>query len=276
VSELYRALAAFAAAPGPGLARAAEALELAVPSAAEHHEVFDVELHPYASVYLGAEGMLGGDARDRVAGFWRALGAVPPAEPDHLAALLGTLATLAEDRAPQAVAARRALLWEHLLSWLPLWLDRLETLAPAALAPWGRLLAEALAAEAESSGPPSSPPAALRQAPALDEEDLVRGLLTPIRSGFILTRHDLARAALELGLGVRLGDRALALQSLLVQDAPAVLARLAGHAAATAERLRQSPLAFRPVSAWWAERAEATAGRLRGLESEAKEVARAR
>ena len=62
-------------------------------------------------VYLGAEGMLGGAARDRVAGFWRALGLVPPAEPDHLAALLGLAAALADASAtsasPRRAAARR-------------------------------------------------------------------------------------------------------------------------------------------------------------------------
>jgi sulfite exporter TauE/SafE len=36
--------------------------------------------------------MLGGAARERVAGFWRAVGLVPPPEPDHLAALLGLAA----------------------------------------------------------------------------------------------------------------------------------------------------------------------------------------
>lgn len=273
MNELLRALGAFVAAPGPELAAAARALELRVPSRVEHHEVFDVELHPYASVYLGPEGMLGGEARDRIAGFWRALGAVPPAEPDHLAALLGALATLAEDPAPEAAAARRVLLWEHVLSWLPVWLDRLEALAPRSLRAWGALLGEALAAEATSSGPPPALPAALREAPGLDEDDLLRGLLTPIRSGFIVTRHDLARAALELGLGVRLGDRALALESLLAQDAPAVLARLAGHAEASAERLR-SRRAFLPVTGWWAERAVASASRLRSLGEELEKAAK--
>ena len=79
--------------------------------------------YPYASVYLGAEGMLGGEARDRVAGFWRALGLVPPAEPDHLAALLGLYAALADAEEPRRTSrpaaapaqARRALLHEHLL-----------------------------------------------------------------------------------------------------------------------------------------------------------------
>ncbi|HAC46500.1 MAG TPA: hypothetical protein DCF65_10605, partial [Chloroflexi bacterium] len=86
-----------------------------------------LQLWPYASIYVGAEGKLGGEARDRVAGFWRALHLTPPAEPDHLAALLGLYATLADMEAAEQDPARRqlrrssrqALLWEHLLSWLP-------------------------------------------------------------------------------------------------------------------------------------------------------------
>lgn len=42
----------------------------------------------YASVYLGPDGALGGEGTDRAAGFWRAIGITPPAEPDHLTALL--------------------------------------------------------------------------------------------------------------------------------------------------------------------------------------------
>jgi hypothetical protein len=38
---------------------------------------------PYAAVYLGAEGGFGGEAADRVAGFWRAIG-VPPPGPNQI------------------------------------------------------------------------------------------------------------------------------------------------------------------------------------------------
>ena len=74
--------------------------------------------------------MLGGETADRVAGFWRALGGEPPAEPDHLAALLGLYVGLVElgvrgrRRPPRRLLqrARAALLWEHLLSWVPMFL----------------------------------------------------------------------------------------------------------------------------------------------------------
>jgi len=109
--ELFRALAALAESPGPGQARIASTLGL--PGTAdppEHTELFALQLYPYASVYVGAEGMLGGEARDRVAGFWRALRRVPPHEPDHLTVLLALYAALAEQERDDPDRARR-LLW---------------------------------------------------------------------------------------------------------------------------------------------------------------------
>ena len=95
--EIFRALGALLEPPSPGHERLAAALELGpLPPAADHTDLFDFQLYPYASVYLGAEGMLGGEARDRIAGFWRALGLTPPPEPDHLAVMLGLYAGLCE------------------------------------------------------------------------------------------------------------------------------------------------------------------------------------
>ncbi|HUQ31175.1 MAG TPA: molecular chaperone TorD family protein, partial [Pyrinomonadaceae bacterium] len=138
--EIFRALAVLAEPPTEETARLAEALEMdAVPSADEHTELFIFQLYPYASVYLGAEGMMGGEARDRVAGFWRALGGVPPAEADHLSVILALYSRLAEledeESGKPALragwrGARRAFLWEHLLSWLPVYLSKLSEIAP--------------------------------------------------------------------------------------------------------------------------------------------------
>ena len=82
--ELLRALTVLAEPPGPAHARVADALGFSeAPAASDFGDVFLFQLYPYASVHVGAEGMMGGDARQRVAGFWRALGRTPPAEPDH-------------------------------------------------------------------------------------------------------------------------------------------------------------------------------------------------
>lgn len=254
--ELFRALASYCESPGGAVAAA---LELPLPAAADQAELFSFQLYPYASVYLGAEGMLGGEARDRVAGFWRALGAAPPREPDHLAALLGLYADFAEQTGERARHLRHALLWEHLLPWLPAWLARVEEIAPPAYRAWGGLLRDALLAESVELGPPAGPPLHLRLAPPAEG---LASLLAAARSGVILTRSDLARCARELGLGLRQGERRYALEALLGQDASGAVRWLVTEAGRQAALHRSLPDAWRPVAGHWAGRADATARQL--------------
>ena len=87
--ELFRALGSLAEPPAAVGREIADALDLgSLPDPAAHSYLFDQQLPPYASVYLGPEGMLGGDARDRIAGFWRALDLTPPGESDHITTML--------------------------------------------------------------------------------------------------------------------------------------------------------------------------------------------
>lgn len=73
--ELLRALGSLVEEPSPEHRGVACALGLPEPpSPAVHQRVVASQRWPYASVYLGQEGMMGGEARDRIAGFRRALG----------------------------------------------------------------------------------------------------------------------------------------------------------------------------------------------------------
>ncbi len=241
--ELIRSLAVLIEAPEAGAGPLAEALGLpSVPTASEYSDVFLFQLYPYASVHLGPEGMMGGEARDRVSGFWRALGLTPPAEPDHLAALLGLYASLAdrESELPPAEVAlsrqtRRALLEEHLAPWAFAFLDRCVELAPPAYARWAALLRDVLREE-WGAEVPDKLPLHLRDAPALPDprdggaDDFVGGLLAPLRSGMIVTRADLAAIAGRTALGLRAGERRYALEHLLAQDPRPVLLALAAEA----------------------------------------------
>ena len=93
--ELLRALGAIA--DNPADARAAcRALGVPELDSHEHTEFFVLNCPPYASVYLGPDGALGGEGADRVAGFWRVIGISPPAEPDHLSSLLSLYASLGQ------------------------------------------------------------------------------------------------------------------------------------------------------------------------------------
>ena len=284
--ELFRALAALVEPPtDSGAAQVAEALGLGQPpEASEHTELFAFQLYPYASVYLGAEGMMGGEARDRVAGFLAALGLVPPAEPDHLSVMLAIYARLCELGEGEADPARRdgwrrarrAFLWEHLLSWLPAYLDKLRGLAPPFYAHWGALLEEALLEEARAAGPPTTLSLHLREPLNLIDpraagyEAFLSSLLAPARAGLIITRADLSRAARALGLGTRVGERRFMLRALFGQDARATLGWLAREADDWGVRHRRHEDVFGPAARVWRGRAEAAAALCRELAASAE------
>lgn len=280
-AEIVRALGALCEPSTQRSPVLAEALGLErAPEPEEFVEAFVLQLYPYASVYLGAEGMLGGEARDRVAGFWRALGLTPPPEPDHLAALLGLYASLIEavedepdsPRAALLDRARAALLWEHLSSWLGPYLHKMDE-APAPYAGWAKMLRAVLAAEEARTRPPSQLPLALREATDLPDDDAAprewtQALLAPARSGMILTRADLARGARTIGLGVRLGERAFILRTMLEQDAYTVTGWLASEASSWIDVHESAPTGDGEVARWWAGRARHTAEVLRNLTRE--------
>jgi TorA maturation chaperone TorD len=283
--ELFRALAALAESPAKELAPLAEALLIGpLPDAHAYTELFIFQLYPYASVYLGAEGMIGGDARQLIAGFWRTLGQSPPNEPDHLALMLALYARLRELEDQESESLRREswqharliFLWEHLLSWLPVYLSKLETIAPPFYREWGKVLMKALMTEAASAGAPLHLPLHLRESKGLvdpraggEVAEFLQSLLSPVRSGMILVRSDLAHAARQLNLGLRLGERSFILKALFGQNPQGMLEWLSGEAKMWIKRhrLMREPLGV--VAAFWEERAAATLSLLEELKLDA-------
>jgi hypothetical protein len=143
---------------------------------------------------------------------------------------------------------------------------------------WAALLGDALSAEAAAlsvSGAPGQLPLHLRAAPGcLDPrregeglESFLASLLAPVRSGIILVRADLARAARELGLGLRLGERRLVLKAMFEQDPRPVLGWLAAEANAWADKRQPAVPAVAPLAAYWQDRAAATARLLSELKA---------
>jgi hypothetical protein len=270
-AELLRALGALVDPPRDALAPIAEVLGLPrPPTVAEHSDLFTFQLHPYASVHLGPEGQLGGIARDRVAGFLRALGATPPAEPDHLAVLLrgyAQLVDLAEDGADRACHARTVMLHEHLWPWVPRFARRAGELGAAPYVRWAEVLEQTIVAEVATVGDAPVLSAHLREAEDLHDPaevssaEFLQGLLAPARSGLIIARADLARLASELGIGLRIGERAFTLRALLAQDAAGTLARLADEA----DRQRELVPGTDETAGFWRTRLAATATWLREL-----------
>jgi TorA maturation chaperone TorD len=268
--ELLRALGAFADSPADARTAAA-ALGLAAPSAAEHTDTFVLNCPPYAAVYLGPDGALGGEGADRAAGFWRAIGITPPAEPDHLTALLSLYASLgdaaADARRPATAAvlgrSAAALFAEHLWPWLPAYLDAVGDLAIPALDRWAAITRRAIAAERAARPAPAGLPLALRSAPEPPGpggrlSDLTAALTTPARSGIILTRRRLARGAGEAGVGHRIGERRFALRAMLDQDPAATLDWL-GQEAARWQRRHAGRVPGDAAGRWWSARAGRTA-----------------
>jgi len=290
--ELLRALAVLGEPPTAAHARLADAVGLhGAPTPPEYTEAFVLGLSPYASVHLGPEGMIGGEARDRIAGFWRAVGQTPPAEPDHLGALLGLYAWLAErgegvgnDGAPDpsvppeatsadaahavlVARARDALLHEHIAPWLPMFLERVESLG-GFYAGWAALLARTVEGELVAAPPPARLPLHLRDAPPLADpreegaSAFLAALLAPVRSGMIVTRFDLVRIARGLDLGARIGERRWVLEHLLGLEPECVLAALSKHARAAAAAHARRRAVAGDMALWWQARAAATAALL--------------
>lgn len=279
--ELFRALAVLCEPPEPSHVWVAEALGMtAAPTAAEHTDAFVLGVPLYASVHLGPEGMIGGEARDRIAGFWRAVGQTPPAEPDHLGALLGLYAGLAEaatgDDAESVLAdrARLALLHEHLASWVPALLERVAE-PDGAYREWAALLGRALEEEVASSPSSDELSVHLREAPGMADPRsegsaaFIGSLLAPVRSGMIVTRHDLARMGRGLGLGVRMGERRFSLESMLGQEAEGVLTALADYAGEAADAHDARGARYGETAEWWRDRARAAEALLRTLAADA-------
>jgi hypothetical protein len=258
----------------------ARLLDLPPFTAADHTEAFVLHLPPYAGIYGGPTGKLGDEGADRVAGLWRALGLEPPTAPDHLTALLLLYAELGEAAGATAHDttrrrldhARTTLLWEHLWSWLPAYLDavtvhagRTDPAAATALGAWAALCRAGLEREARLSTAPPGLPLALRSAPpplgpTEGPDEILDALTVPLRTGFVLTYADLRDAATSAGLGLRRGERRYALAALLEQDHDAVLSWAGRHAAAWSTRHAQRPT-FGPhdPNRWWAQRAATTA-----------------
>lgn len=269
--EIFRALGALVEAPRSGLELVASSLELGeLPSVHEHTELFALQLVPFASIYLDEEGRIGGEARDRICGFWRALDVDPAGEADHLTVLLSSYAELSEAErratsAPEARARshhREVFLREHLVSWLPAYLIKLREIAPPFYRRWSDLLRDALGRELERRPAKSVPSVHHRLTQDVspsgdDSEDLLSSLLAPIRSGFILTRSDLAGASRALGIGSRLGERRFMLEAMLRQDPTGLAGRLCGICDST---LRS--YAHEDTLAAWRERLAITRRRL--------------
>lgn len=271
--ELLRALGTVVEKPDASVTRLAAMLELPTqPTASEHAFLFEQQLVPCASRYLSPDGDHTAAICERMASFWRAAGATPPADPDHLGRLLGFYAELVDMQSRETDEARRhavgrlrkAVLWEHLLTWVPAYLSKVDLVAPRVYRRWGQLLWQVAAREAWVVGLPVTVPAVLTELAALpdppqgDGSALVAHLIAPARSGVILTPVDIKRAADALHVPVPEGSVREALAALLGVRQTGMLEWLATEARRWETRHERNRELLPALSDHWMRRAHAT------------------
>jgi hypothetical protein len=276
-AELVRALGAIALSPPPASDVLCDAVGLPQISAADHTAAFILAAPPFAAIHLGAEGKLGGEALDRVEGFWRALGQRPPEQADHLGVLLMAYASLSEaaSASPAAARAAESLFHEHIWSFAPGYLSAVATVGPGPVTAWAELTQQVLQAERETWPAPAGDlalPLALRQAPApltgaAMFDVVLDAAVTPAWSGIVLTQAELAAGAAELGIGFRRGERRYALRAMIEQDKTATLAWLAALAARWADR-HSAAYGDDVTGRWWSARAALTSQVLTSMAGE--------
>ena len=273
--DLIRALGMFCEAPSEEHVRIAKILGFSqTPSRDLYEGIFCRELPPYASEYIDCGANSDGEGLERISGFWRALQRDVPNEPDHLSGLLGLVAYLEElqgsEKEPaRALLIRRsrsALLWEHLLPWLPMYLDKVESIGDDTVyGDWARLLTEALVNEYRSLGPLESLPIHLTTSSGLpDPRDrgaklFVSSLFCPNKSGFVLLFDDLSELATELGIAPSNKDPRMALEDLLRLAPKETLGALAKLASETHSRLVSKWGSLGEITAYWEARNEESA-----------------
>jgi TorA maturation chaperone TorD len=271
--ELLRALGAVIEKPDTSVTRLAALIELpARPTATEHALLFEAQLPPHASRYLSADGARADAICERMASYWRATGATPPAEPDHLGHLVTFYADLVEMQARETDDARRhavgrlrkTVLWEHLLTWLPAYLTKVDLIAPRVYRRWSQLLWQAATREAWTVGPPNAVPGfladlnALADPPQDDVHALVAHLSAPARCGLILVPVDVRRAADALQTPAPEGTLAAALAELIERRTAGMLEWLATEARRWETRHERNRDLLPALSDHWTRRARAT------------------
>jgi putative dimethyl sulfoxide reductase chaperone len=270
----------------PPLAASLPAAFDADEAAADHHELFVLNVYPYEGIFRDEEGLLGGRMAETVTARYHEAGYAPDTAasgPDHIGYELGFLAFLCGAEADawrdgvMAAAERvrglqRDFLAQHLLAWLaPLVVTIGEQGQPfyTALGELALGLADehatALGGLPEAWALPAAPP--LLDAEKTGLKQIAGYLLTPVHSGLYLSRDDISALARAVELPRGFGGRQEMLANLLRAAAQyETVGTLVGELQQIAERWQAAyraigDSALAPFATAWAERAGET-GRL--------------
>lgn len=210
-------------------------------TAADHYTLFGLEVFPYAGLFLDVEGRLGGPTADQVQRLYAQIGFQPVLDresADHLGHELALLAFLSEAEAEAVENAepretervrrlQRQFMDSHLLEWLPAFICAAEQQPYPFYAALSRLTLDVVLdhraglhdEDAEHTGrsergAPAPPPDILDEA-GTGLKDIAEYLATPTRSGFFLSRSDIAQLGRAERLPRGFGSRVQTLTNLL-------------------------------------------------------------
>ncbi len=288
----------------PELADAASDPFDADAAAADHYDLFGLNVFPYASFFLDASGRLGGPVTDLVRHQLQRVNLAPESDAesaDHLGHELAYLALLAGAEADaQADGARaevqrmqhlqRQFCDRHLLWWLPPFVRAVcqhehPFYAPLADLTWALVADHRTALGGSAVGKltpePDDPPADLLDDESTGLKDIAAFLVTPVWSGLVLRRDDITQLGRAEQLPRGFGDRTQMLTNLLRSAAEyeglnAVLDQLMERVEAEQSYYQSIEAEAAPlddVAAFWQTRLGGTAALLRRLRTAAEDRA---
>ncbi|MCB9742839.1 MAG: molecular chaperone TorD family protein [Alphaproteobacteria bacterium] len=263
-------------------------------AAADHHEVLQRQLFPFASVFLSADGQLGGPESGAARDMAALCGArVEDEEPDHLGVQLGVLRHLAgaevdawsdgrEDEVARVQDLARHVMDRQLLRWLPALVVALQELEHPLYTPAGLLTLELVGSwRAELGEGPAlwslPEPPELLDDPKTGLKRIAQTLSVPALAGVFLTQGRLRRLGRALELPQGFGKRWQLLENLLATavqygQLPAFLETLEAALASDRLTLRQLDTHGALPIAPWLSRLEASEGLLRRMREAAQEA----
>ena len=205
-------------------------------AAASHHDLFQFNIFPYESFFLGDDGLVGGDVTAVVNQSYRQLGwqtAVTNSQADHLGQELTCLAFLVVQEAEawesnQAQAAshwqnqQQKFLQHHLLRWASVCLLAIQQQPDAFFTQLAQLTLRLLLTHAgEMPQKTAAPPAFLPRQPNILANDktglkeIAHFLLMPALSGLYLSRDTISQLGRQYELPRGFGSRETMLLNLL-------------------------------------------------------------
>ena len=213
-------------------------------AAADHHHLFGFNVFPYQSIFLDPAGLLGGEIAETVLLIYQQAGFAPGEDAlassesvDHIGHELSYLAFLCaaeskawEEERPSETQTmidyQRRFLDTHLLRWLPPLVQAIKQQSNPLFSALADLTLELSASHWidiwDERQPHAGAPFASSQRDlprALGSDEALRGtanyLLTPVYSGFYLSRDDIGRLAREHQLPRGFGRRRGMLMNLL-------------------------------------------------------------